>query len=142
MKSPIDEPKPARVMRGEEVALGKMKPSGPKILLHLEGLVVLAAACALYRELGSSWTRFAVLFLAPDLFMLGYLFGRKAGARCYNSVHTYVGPILLSLLGYFMGHPALLSFGVIWIAHIGFDRLLGYGLKYESDFKATHLHRV
>ncbi len=124
-------------MASEEVKL-----SGPKILLHVEGLVVLVTACAVYRVLGASWTKFAVLFLAPDLFMLGYFFGKKTGARFYNSVHTYVGPFLLGLVGYLANQPALFPFCVIWTAHIGFDRLLGYGLKYESDFKDTHLRRV
>jgi Domain of unknown function (DUF4260) len=119
-----------------------MKPSGPKILLHVEGLVVLVAACAVYRELGASWTKFAVFFLAPDLFMFGYVFGKKIGALFYNSVHTYLGPFLLGLIGYFANQPVLFPLCAIWTAHIGFDRLLGYGLKYESDFKDTHLHRV
>jgi hypothetical protein len=119
-----------------------MKPSVPKLLLHLEGLVVLVAACVLYRELGASWIKFAVLFLTPDLLMFGYLFGRKTGARCYNTVHTYIGPILLGLVAYLTSHPALIPYCVIWVAHIGLDRLVGYGLKYESDFKDTHLSRV
>lgn len=119
-----------------------MKLSAPKILLHLEGLVVLFMACVFYREVGASWLKFSVLFLAPDLFMLGYLVDQKVGARLYNCVHTYAAPFLLWLVGYFGNQPALLPFCLIWIAHIGLDRLLGYGLKYESDFKDTHLHRV
>lgn len=119
-----------------------MKLSAPRVLLHLEGLVVLVVACAFYRELGASWIKFAALFLAPDLSMVGYLWGKKAGTRMYNSVHTYVGPFLLWLAGYFGSQPALTSLCLIWIAHIGFDRLLGYGFKYESGFKDTHLNRV
>ena len=119
-----------------------MKNSGPKILLHLEGFAVLVAACVLYHEIGASWIKFAVLFLAPDLFMLGYLVDKKVGARFYNSVHTYAAPFLLWLVVYFGNQPALLPICLIWIAHIGFDRFLGYGLKYETDFKDTHLHRV
>jgi Domain of unknown function (DUF4260) len=124
------------------MASEKVRLSGPKILLHLEGLVVLVAACVLYREFGASWIKFAVFFLAPDLFMLGYVFGKKTGALFYNSVHTYIGPFLLGSAGYLANQPALFPFCAIWTAHIGFDRLLGYGLKYESDFKDTHLHRV
>lgn len=119
-----------------------MKPSGPKLLLHLEGLVVFAAACALYRQLSASWLTFALLFLAPDLSMLGYFLGKKNGALAYNSVHTYLGPFLLGADIYFANQPALIPICVIWVAHIGLDRLIGYGLKYETDFKDTHLRRV
>ena len=119
-----------------------MKFSGPRILLHVEGLVVLVVASILYHELGASWGRFAAFFLAPDISMLGYLFGKKVGARAYNSVHTYVGPFLLWAVVYFANRPSLLPVCVIWIAHIGFDRLLGCGLKYDADFKDTHLRRL
>lgn len=119
-----------------------MKVSGPKIILHIEGLVVLLAAITFYRHLGASWMTFAVLFLAPDLFMLGYLFGTKIGALAYNSAHTYIGPFLLWAIAYFSAQPSLIPVCLIWIAHIGFDRLLGYGLKYATDFKDTHLNRV
>lgn len=119
-----------------------MKTSGPKILLHLEGLVVFVAACALYRQLGASWVTFAILFLAPDISMLGYLLGKRQGALAYNTVHTYLGPFLLGTAVYFTNQPALIPICVIWVAHIGLDRLIGYGLKYETDFKDTHLRRV
>lgn len=119
-----------------------MKFTVPKLLLHSEGAVVLIASCVLYRELGASWLTFAILFLAPDLSMLGYLAGTKIGADAYNAVHTYVGPFLVWSLVYLTHRPSLLPFCVIWIAHIGFDRLCGYGLKYESGFKDTHLNRV
>lgn len=119
-----------------------MKLSVPKILLHLEGLAVLIASCVLYREIGASWAKFAILFLVPDLAMLGYLVNKTVGAWFYNSVHTYLAPFLLWLAVYFGNLPALLPICLIWIAHIGFDRVLGYGLKYDYDFKDTHLHRV
>src|SRR3954468_18038258 len=119
-----------------------MKVSAPKILLHLEGVAVFVAACVFYREIGASWIKFAVLFLVPDLFMLGYLIDKRVGARLYNSVHTYTAPFLLWTVVYFGNQPRLLPICMIWIAHIGVDRFLGYGLKYDSDFKDTHLHRV
>jgi hypothetical protein len=119
-----------------------MKISGPKLLLHIEGLLVLVAACILYNELGASWFQFAVLFLAPDLFMLGYLFDPKRGATIYNTGHTYAAPFLLWLVVYFAQQPALFPLCVIWAAHIGFDRMLGYGLKYDTAFKDTHLAKV
>ena len=85
---------------------------------------------------------FAALFLTPDLFMLGYLFGAKVGARAYNLVHTYTAPLALGLVAYFAPTSSLFACCLIWAAHIGFDRFLGYGLKYETGFKDTHLGKV
>jgi len=111
----------------------------PKALLRLEGLFVLIAACAAYARTGGDWWLFAILFLAPDLSMLGYLVGRKAGAALYNLGHWYALPFAAVGWGIF-GHNALaLDIGLIWAAHIGFDRALGYGLKYADGFGATHL---
>lgn len=119
-----------------------MKYSLPKILLHLEGLAALALCVAVYHRLGASWILFAILFLAPDLFMLGYLGGTVAGARIYNIAHTYLVPLAVAALGHLLRQPLLAAVGVIWAAHIGFDRFLGYGLKYGTAFQDTHLSRV
>ena len=119
-----------------------MNICSPKILLRIDGLAVLAAACVVYHELKASWLMFAVLFLAPDLFMLGYVFGPKAGAVGYNIGHTYFAPFLLWASVYLMHWPSIFPICVIWIAHIGLDRLLGFGLKYTTAFKDTHLSKV
>ncbi|MGA7726717.1 MAG: DUF4260 domain-containing protein [Opitutaceae bacterium] len=119
-----------------------MKPLSPRPLLHIEGLLVLVGACLAYRHLGGSWVMFAALFLAPDLFMFGYLVGAKAGAWIYNFGHTYVTVAIVLLIGFLTHAPFLVLVSVIWVAHIGFDRLLGYGLKYETAFKDTHLGKV
>lgn len=112
---------------------------GPKALLRLEGLFVLIAACAAYAQTGGNWWLFAALFLAPDLAMLGYLAGRKTGAFFYNLVHWYALPFAAIAWGVFGQNALALDIGLIWAAHIGFDRLLGYGLKYADGFGATHL---
>lgn len=114
----------------------------PKFLLQLEGAAALAAACVLYHQSRGGWLWFAVLFLSPDLFMLGYLAGNKSGARFYNFAHTYLLPCVLVAIYWLTGNAWSLWLGLIWLAHIGFDRLLGYGLKYETAFKDTHLQRV
>ena len=103
---------------------------------------MLGVACIAYAKLGASWTQFTLLFLAPDLAMAGYFFGKRAGAVLYNSAHTYLAPGLLGVIAHFTGLPWLVAVSVIWIAHIGFDRCLGYGLKYETGFKDTHLNRL
>jgi Domain of unknown function (DUF4260) len=114
----------------------------PAILLRIEGAAVFALSLGLYHSGGVSWKVFLLLFLWPDLGMLGYLRGERLGATTYNLVHNEVLPILLAGIAierHWMGWP---SFAFIWAAHIGFDRLLGYGLKYPTAFKDTHLQRV
>ena len=85
---------------------------------------------------------FAALFLAPDLFMLGYVFVLKASAVVYNIGYNYFAPFLLWALVYILDWPSISPTCVIWIAHIGFDRLLGFGLKYTTAFKDTHLSKA
>ncbi|CAN7193784.1 DUF4260 domain-containing protein [Variovorax sp. LjRoot290] len=115
---------------------------GVRIVLRLEGLVVLAAAVAAYMHLGAGWGAFAMLFLLPDLSFLGYLGGPRVGAIAYNAAHSYIGPVALLVLGFVGDVPAALALGLIWCAHIGLDRSLGYGLKYGNEFGATHLGRI
>jgi hypothetical protein len=114
----------------------------PRRLLHLEGLAVLVGALALYFDAGYGWLLLVVLFLAPDLSMVGYLGGPRAGALVYNLAHTYAGPIALGLVGVLGDVDLATQLALIWLAHIGLDRMLGYGLKYPTGFKDTHLGRV
>jgi hypothetical protein len=79
------------------------------------------------------------LWLAPDLSMLGYLISPCRGARIYNAFHTYTLPIVLGLSAWLLRSPGLVAFALIWINHIGVDRLLGYGLKFSNGFGWTHL---
>jgi hypothetical protein len=117
-------------------------PAGVKAILRLEGAAALAAAIALYSHAGLSWPLFALLILAPDLSMLAYLIGPKAGAAAYNLVHTYALGLPLALAGFFLASALALALGLILIAHIGMDRMLGYGLKYATGFRDTHLGRI
>lgn len=114
----------------------------PRLLLRLEGGVVFAAATLLYFHGDHAWWLFLLLILAPDLSMLGYLGGDRAGAAVYDAIHTYALPVPLAAIGVVADVRLLAALGLIWAAHIGVDRLLGYGLKYESGFKDTHLQRV
>jgi Domain of unknown function (DUF4260) len=112
------------------------------LLLHLEGAVVFAAATALYFHEGYAWWLYLLLALAPDLSMLGYLGGPRVGAIAYNTAHTFALPVALAAVGVLADADDLVAVTLIWIAHIGVDRALGYGLKYPSSFKDTHLQRV
>jgi hypothetical protein len=114
----------------------------PKWLLHAEGGAALLIAGILYRQSHGSWLLFALLFLVPDLFMFGYLLSKKTGAILYNLAHTYALPLLWLAAIWTNGPILYRSLGLIWIAHIGWDRLIGYGLKYGTNFKDTHLQRV
>lgn len=111
----------------------------PRLLLRLEGAAMLIAAVAGYRHLDGSWLWLAVLFLVPDLSMLGYLVGPRIGAALYDAGHSYLAPALLAGASFALGAPALLLGALIWAAHIGFDRMAGYGLKYGTGFGDTHL---
>jgi hypothetical protein len=111
----------------------------PKIILQLEAAGVLAAAVMAYAWNGGGWLMFVLLFLVPDISMLGYLGGRKLGAAVYNLAHTYMLPAALAAYSLYQSQPLALDIALIWIAHIGFDRLLGFGLKYETAFRHTHL---
>ena len=110
-----------------------------RIFLRIEAAGVFAGALALYALAGFSWPLIAVLFLAPDLGMLGYLAGPWVGAAAYNLAHTYAAPFVLAAGGYAFGGGPALALALIWIAHIGFDRMLGFGLKYPTRFGDTHL---
>jgi Domain of unknown function (DUF4260) len=83
-----------------------------------------------------------LLLLAPDLAMLAYLAGPRAGALVYNLAHTYALALPLALAGFFVGSAVASALALIWIAHIGLDRMLGYGLKYASGFGDTHLGHI
>ncbi len=116
---------------------------GPRGLLRLEGLLVLGAATTAYALLDdASWKVFFLFFFVPDISLLAYLIGKKAGAFFYNASHFYGAPIIAGFVLWYLDQSDSLYFVLIWIAHIGFDRALGYGLKYDSGFKFTHLGRI
>lgn len=115
---------------------------GVKTLLRLEGLTLFAGMVLLYAIWGGSWVVFALLFLAPDLSFLAYLADSRAGAILYNAAHSYMAPVALLTAGLALSSPLSLSIAMIWLAHIGLDRALGYGLKYAAGFGFTHLGRI
>ena len=114
----------------------------PRLLLHVEGAVVAVSAVALYLHLGYPWWLLLVLALAPDLSMVGFAAGPTAGTVAYDAAHTYAIPVALALIGVFANAELAVQVGLIWAAHIGVDRAIGYGLKYRTGFADTHLQRV
>ena len=117
-------------------------PGPVRLTLHAEGAATAALCVILYAQTGADWRLFALLILAPDLAMLGYIGGTRAGAVAYNAAHSYLAPLALAALGWAVGWPALLPLALVWGAHIGADRALGYGLKYATGFRDTHLARA
>jgi len=114
----------------------------PRLLLRLEGAALFAAALFFYAREGGAWELFAVLFLLPDLSLLAYFVGPKWGAIAYNTAHTTIGPLAYGALGAAFAVPFLLKLAAIHMAHVGFDRALGFGLKYGAAFSSTHLGRI
>lgn len=119
-----------------------MDPSVARSWLRFEALAVLLGAVLFYRYFHLPWGWFLLLFLAPDLALLAYLAGSKPGAWIYNLAHSY--PLALGFIfaGLLLAQRVPLSLGLIWWAHIGFDRALGYGLKSPDGFRLTHLGNI
>jgi hypothetical protein len=111
----------------------------PKIWLRLEGLFLFAATIIIFSHLKQHWWLFIALLFVPDIFMIGYIKNTKWGALSYNLGHSYLAPFTLILISWLNKNYLGIAIGVIWIAHIGMDRAMGYGLKYDENFKSTHL---
>lgn len=111
----------------------------PRTLLRIEGLAALGIALGGYVVLDGSLWLLVALALVPDVSMLGYLAGARVGSLSYNLAHTYTLPLALGGAGVWMDSRVALLVALIWAGHIGADRLLGYGLKFDSGFTHTHL---
>jgi hypothetical protein len=114
----------------------------PHLLLRLEGLAILIAGISLYTLTEGTWLTFFLLLLAPDAAMLGYLVNPKVGSWLYNLAHIYVLPVGLAVFSVLLASGIGLQISLIWVAHIGMDRVFGYGLKYEDQFKHTHFSKI
>lgn len=131
-------------MGGEAKGAPRRGMSLPRALLHLEGAAVLLVATVAFFRLGHPWWLFLLLLLAPDLSLLGLLAGPRVGAVAYNVVHTMVGPLALLGVGWWLGGSQSMAVAValVWLAHIGMDRLVGYGLRYPDSEQRTHFSEL
>jgi hypothetical protein len=122
---------------------GSIYLTRPDVLLRLEGLLALVVGCIAYQRLyPHHWGLFALLFLVPDVSLLGYLrSANKTSATFYNLVHCYALPLMLGLLAWERGSVLGGQLALIWMSHISFDRCLGYGLKFPESFPYTHIQR-
>jgi hypothetical protein len=114
----------------------------PRRWLRTEAAVLLAGSLIAYAATRQSWWLLPLTILLPDLLAVGYLAGARAGAHLYNVAHSTALPAAVVALGWWQSKPLVAALGLIWIAHIGIDRLLGYGLKYDGHFQHTHLGRL
>ena len=115
----------------------------PLAFLRTEGAVLLAAALAAYvTALDEPLWLIPVLLLLPDVLMVGYLRDNRVGAWLYNLAHSYPVPASVGAAAVLTDAAVWQGVALIWFAHIGMDRAVGYGLKHESGFQDTHLGRI
>ena len=109
--------------------------------LKLEELAQLAITLVAlyYQPLEFRWWTWIILFLLPDIGMLGYLINTSVGAITYNLFHHKMIALGVLGIGWFMGMPVVTLSGLLLYGHSSFDRVMGYGLKYFDSFKHTHL---
>lgn len=110
--------------------------------LRLEGLAAFVAGLAIYGVNGGPWLLAIPLLLVPDVSMLGYLRDARLGAMTYNLVHNWAIGLAVLGAGVWSGQSWVLLTGSILVAHVGMDRVAGYGLKLPSAFTDTHLGRI
>ena len=113
-----------------------------KNLLKLEEFFLFALALFLFSQLEYGWGIYALLFLAPDLSMIGYLISPRLGAWTYNLIHHKGLAVALYVCGYLLSIPWLMFAGVVLLGHSSLDRVFGYGLKHEDAFQNTHLGKI
>jgi Domain of unknown function (DUF4260) len=113
----------------------------PRRWLRLEAVTLVAGALIAYSTTNQPWWLIPLILLVPDVIMVGYLGGTRLGAITHNLAHSTPLPAAVIALGWWQHEPLVRAFGLVWLAHIGMDRALGYGLKYNDHFQHTHLGR-
>jgi hypothetical protein len=109
---------------------------------RLEGLTIFLFSLLFYNFFGGNWLLFILLILLPDISMVGYIKNKKLGAFIYNLVHNYILGLVIILIAMSLQNILVLEIGVILLAHVGMDRFFGFGLKYPSQFKDTHIQKL
>ncbi len=114
----------------------------PRAWLRVEGLAAFVAGAALYVWAGGPLLLLVPLLLAVDVSMVGYLAGPRAGAFVYNIAHNWALGLVVLGAGIVLAAPAAVIAGAVLVGHVGMDRVAGYGLKYPTAFRDTHLGRI
>lgn len=113
-----------------------------KNIIKLEELGMFLLSIFALAYLKVAWWYYLILLLGPDIGMLGYLFGNRVGAACYNIFHHKGIAVILFIAGSAYDTWSLQVAGIILFGHSSMDRMLGYGLKYDKGFKFTHLGEI
>jgi hypothetical protein len=118
-----------------------IKSNNMKQLLRAEEIaqLILGILALSIQPLHFSWWLWILLFLSPDISMLGYLINTKIGAILYNLFHHKLLAITILIAGYYLNENTIQFIGILLFTHSCFDRVFGYGLKFSDDFKHTHL---
>ena len=141
MARAMDGPTSAATDEGTRAADGAVDGQ-PRAWLRIEGLAALAAGTALYAWAGGSLLLLVPLLLLVDASMIGYLAGPRVGAATYNAAHNWAIGLLALGAGFLLAAPVLVLAGAVLVGHVGMDRMFGYGLKYPTAFRDTHLGRI
>jgi hypothetical protein len=111
-----------------------------KILLLEDIAQTVISFYAIYLlQTGIAWYWWLLLFLCPDISMLGYLINTKIGAYTYNFFHHKLTAVVVIITGLVLYNMPLQAIGLLLYGHASFDRVMGYGLKYTDSFKHTHM---
>jgi len=114
-----------------------------QFLLKLENLAMFLLFFALlFHQLDNKWWLALLLLFTPDVGMIGYIINPKVGAYTYNFLHNMVVSVILLAVGHFVKQDILIVIAFVMLAHLFFDRFMGYGLKYTDSFKNTHLGAI
>jgi len=109
----------------------------PIALRRIEALAVFILGLTAYYHSGYSWLTFALLFFLPDAGAIGYFKSHKLGSAMYNLTHWLIWPLVLGTYGFFADHHTAKMVAIIWITHVCFDRMLGWGFKTGGSFYET-----
>ena len=111
-------------------------------MLRVEGATLFAGSPIAYSTTDQAWWLVPLTLLLPDLTMIGYLGSTRLGSYLYNLGHSTPVPAAIVAIGWWQDKSLVAALGLVWLAHIGLDRLIGYGLKYDDHFQHTHLGRL
>jgi len=116
-------------------------PFTKQMALTLQAEEFAITAVAIYfltqHTLGLSFWLWIPMFLIPDLSMFGYMLGTRIGAYSYNLFHHRGLALLVVASGVYFHQEVMIASGILLFAHSSFDRMFGYGLKYEDSFNHT-----
>ena len=111
-------------------------------LIRAEELAMFGASIYALSLFYVPWWCYVLLALGPDISMIAYAAGNRAGAIFYNLFHHKGVAVVVFLTGLLLPDTAVQVAGIIIFGHSSMDRVFGYGLKYSRGFGYTHLGEI